>query len=171
MSTTSAVGRGVRRGRRRAKNSEWVEYAGRIGHVAKGVSYALIAVLALQVAFGERSQTSDREGVLREVAGKSFGMWALYALAVGFAGYAFWQFVRAFFDRSQDGTDAKGLAKRAHHAGVGVIYTGSAIAAVSLARGSRSGTGGDEKTETARVLDWPFGQWIVGIAEIGRAHV
>ena len=58
---------------RRAGQSDWVEWAGRFGHVAKAVSYALIAILALQVAFGQRSQTSDRQGVLREVAGKPFG--------------------------------------------------------------------------------------------------
>jgi hypothetical protein len=133
-----------------------------VGHVAKGVSYALIAVLALQVAFGERARPGDREGVLRELAASSFGTAALVALAVGFGAYAFWQFVRAVLDRGNDGSGAKGLAKRARHAVVGVIYTASAVAAVSLALGSRSGGGGNEREETARVLGWPFGQWIVG---------
>jgi hypothetical protein len=163
------AGRRARRARGHARNAAWVGWAGRIGHVAKGVSYALIAILALQVAFGDRAAPSDRQGVLREVAGTSFGTYALYALAVGFAAYAFWQLVRAVLDRDGDGTDPKGLGKRAHHAGVGVIYVASAIAAVSLAVGSRSGpaTGGDERAETAKVLDWPFGQWIVGAVGVG----
>jgi hypothetical protein len=154
----------TRRARSKAKNARWVEWAGRVGHVAKGVSYALIAVLALQVAFGDRAQPSDRQGVLREVAGASFGTAALVVLAIGFAAYAFWQFVRAVLDRDDDGTDPKGLGKRAHHLLVGGIYAASAAAAVSLAMGSRSGpaAGGDERAETARVLDWPFGRWIVG---------
>jgi hypothetical protein len=154
---------GVQRSGRRLKHSPWVERAGRVGHVAKGVSYCLIAVLALQVAFGERRQPRDREGVLREIAGGSFGTTVLILLALGFLAYAFWQFVRTVLDRSDDGTDAKGLAKRAHHGIVGVIYTGSAIAALSLALGSRSGGRGNEKAETARVLEWPLGRWIVGI--------
>jgi hypothetical protein len=150
----------------RAGQHDWVEKAGRIGHIAKAISYGLIAILALQVAFGQGGETTDRQGVLREVAGKSFGTAALWALAIGFAAYAFWQFVRAVLDRDGDGTDAKGLAKRGQHALIGAIYTASAVAAVSLAIGSRSGSGGSEKEETARVLEWPGGQWIVGIVGV-----
>lgn len=173
MSTTRAArsrsGRGSSGGRaaRRAGQSDWVEWAGRFGHVAKGVSYALIAILALQVAFGERAQTSDRQGVLREVASKPFGTAALWAMAVGFVGYAVWEFARAALDRDHKGTDAKGSAKRVKCAVVGVIYVASAVAAISLAQGSSSGTGGNEQAETATVLDWPAGQWIVGIVGIG----
>jgi hypothetical protein len=158
--------RGVRSG---ATRTRWIEWAGRAGHVAKAVSYALIGVLALQVAFGERAQTSDRQGVLREVAGSSFGTGALIALAIGFAAYALWEFVRAAFDRSNEGSDAKGLAKRGRCAVVGAIYVASAVAAVALARGSRSGgggSGGNEQAETARVLEWPGGRWIVGIVGV-----
>lgn len=171
MSTVDAVAGGVRRARRSGndvKDSRWFAWAGRIGHVAKAVSYAAIAVLALQVAFGDRARPQDREGILRELAGQSFGKTVLWVLAVGFGCYALWQFVRAALDRSRDGTDAEGLAKRAHHLGVGVIYVGSTIAAVSLATGGSGssggagGAGGNEKAETAKVLDWPGGQWIVG---------
>ena len=150
------------RARNQASRSGWVEWAGRVGHLAKGVSYALIAVLALQVAFGERARPGDREGVLREVASSFFGTAALVALAVGFAAYALWQFVRAVLDRGGEGDDPKGLAKRVKHAVVGAIYTVSAVTAVSLAVGSHSGSGGNERAETARVLSWALGQWIVG---------
>jgi hypothetical protein len=160
-SRVSFAGSG-RRAKSQVRNSDGVEWAGRAGHVAKAVSYALIALLSLQVALGDRAEPKDRQGVLRELAGKSFGTAALVALAIGFAGYALWQFVRAAFDRSNDGTDAKGWAKRAHHAGVGAIYVGSAVIAASLVMGSGSSGGGDEKEETAKVLDWPLGPWIVG---------
>lgn len=155
--------RGVRSG---AARSRWIEWAGRAGHVAKAVSYGLIGVLALQVAFGDRAQTSDREGVLREVAGSSFGTGALIALAIGFAAYALWEFARAAFDRSHEGSRPKGLGTRAQYAVAGAVYVTSAIAAVTLARGSRSGSGGDEQAETARVLEWPGGQWIVGVVAV-----
>ena len=87
-------------------------------------------------------------------------------LAVGFACYALWQFMRAILDRSNDGSDAKGLAKRAQHAVIGVIYVASAVAVVSLAQGSSSGSGGNEQAETAKVLEWPGGRWIVGIGGV-----
>jgi hypothetical protein len=152
-----------------ARHGGGVELAGRLGHVAKAASYALIAILALQVALGDRAQPEDRQGVLRELAGQPFGTAALIALAVGFAGYAVWQFMRAIFDRSNDGDDAKGWAKRAHHAGVGAIYVGSAAIAISLVVGSRSAGGGSEKEETAKVLDWPMGPWLVGAVGVAIA--
>jgi Domain of Unknown Function (DUF1206) len=157
MATTASR---VRANARSAGQSDWVERAGRIGLVAKGVSYALIGVLALQVALGQRRQTSDRQGVLRQLATESWGPWALGALAVGFAGYALWRFVDAALDRQGDGTDAKGLAKRAKAFGVGVIYVASAAAAVSLLMSDKP-SGGNEKQETARALEWPGGRWIV----------
>jgi Domain of Unknown Function (DUF1206) len=158
------------------KDSRWVAWAGRIGHIAKAVSYAAIAVLALQVAFGDRAEPEDRQGVLRELSTQTFGKTVLWVLAVGFGAYALWQFVRAFLDRSRDGSDTEGLAKRAHHLGVGVIYVASTIAAVSLARGSSGSSGGgagagagggDEKAETATVLEWPGGRWIVAAVALG----
>jgi len=157
----------VRRTERRMKDSRWVEWAGRIGHVAKGVSYGLIAVLALQVAFGDRRQPRDREGVLRELTGSSFGTAVLIVLALGFFAYALWQFACLVLDRTDEGSGPKGLAKRARHGGVGVLYAASAIVAVSLALGSDTGSGGNEKAETALVFDWPFGRWIVAGVGLG----
>ena len=45
-------------------------------------------------------------------------------MAIGFVGYAVWEFARAVLDRRNDGNDAKGLAKRAKCAVVGAIYVG-----------------------------------------------
>jgi hypothetical protein len=157
---------------RRARRSDWVERAGRLGLVAKGVSYALIGILALQVALGQRGQTADRQGVLRQLASESWGPAALVALALGFAGYALWRLCDALLDRGGEGDDASGLAKRAKALGVGAIYVASAVVAVSLVVSSRPSGGagsGDESRETARVLDWPAGRWIVLAVAAGFA--
>lgn len=148
---------------------DWVELAGRIGLVAKGASYALIGILALQLVLGRGGKTTDRQGVLRQLATESWGPFALAALAVGFAGYALWRFYDAAFDRQGDGTDAEGLAKRAKSFGVAAVYVASTVAAVSLltSRSSSAGGGGNEKQETARVLDWPGGRWIVLAVALG----
>jgi Domain of Unknown Function (DUF1206) len=157
MSTMTA-----RRAGRAAAQSVWVERAGRVGLVAKGVSYALIGVLAIQIPLGQGGQAADRQGVLHRLATESWGGAALMALAIGFAGYALWRFTDAAFDRQGEGTDATGVAKRVKSLGVAVLYTASAVAAFSLVRSSRStATGGNEQEETARVLEWPAGRWIV----------
>jgi hypothetical protein len=152
---------------RAAAHGDWVERAGRVGLVAKGVSYAIIGVLALQMALGQGGQAADRQGVLRQLASESWGEIALFALAFGFAGYALWRFADAVFDRQSKGDDAGGLAKRAKSFGIGVIYTASAVAAVALVRSASSDTGGNEQEETARVFEWPAGRWIVLAVAVG----
>ena len=96
------------------------------------MSYALIGILALQIPLGQGGQAADRQGVLRQLATESWGKAALVGLAIGFAGYALWRFAEAVFDRGDEGTDAKGLAKRARSFGIGVLYAVSAAAAYPL---------------------------------------
>lgn len=146
---------------RAAASSHWIERAGRVGLVAKAVSYAIIGALALQIPLGQGGAAADRQGVLRHIAGESWGTAALVALVIGFAAYALWRFADALFDRQHAGDGAKGLAKRAKSFGAGVVYAASAAAAYALVRSASSDTGGNETEETARVLEWPAGRWIV----------
>lgn len=165
----STAAQRIRTTGRVAGQGAWVEWAGRAGLVAKGVSYALIGVLAIQIPLGQGGQATDRRGVLRQLATEDWGPAALIALAVGFACYALWRVIEAFADRQHEGRDAKGLAKRARSLGLGVLYAASAAAAVALIRSGSSAAagGGDEKQETARVLDWPAGRWIVLAVGLG----
>jgi hypothetical protein len=159
MSTVTSA---TRRAGRNAAHGDWIERAGRVGLIAKAASYALIGVLAIQIPLGQGGQAADRQGALRQVATESWGKAALIALTVGFAAYAVWRFAEALFDRGGEGRDAKGLAKRARSFGIGLLYTASAVVAWSLMSSSQSSAGsGNEQQETARVLDWPAGRWIV----------
>lgn len=157
MATMTARGAGPA-----AAQTDWIERAGRVGLVAKGVSYALIGLLALQVALGQRGSTEDRQGVLRELASEPWGAAALVTLAVGFGAYALWCLANGLLDRQREGRDASGLATRAKSLGLAVLYGATAVAAVMLVLStSASGSGSDEQEETARVLEWPAGRWIV----------
>jgi Domain of Unknown Function (DUF1206) len=151
---------------KRAAKSPWVEWAGRLGLVAKGMIYALVGGLALAVPLGLGGKASDKEGALRTVAAQPYGEFLLIALAVGFACYAIWRFVEAFLDRGDEGTGLKGIAKRIGYLGRGLLYAGSCFVAISLVAGLGSG-GSDEKEETAKVIDWPLGRWIVGAVGAG----
>src|SRR4051812_18352549 len=94
---------------RRAAQSPWVERLARIGLVAKGVLYAVVAILAVKVALGGREESPDRHGALRTIAEQPFGKWLLILLAIGLAGYALWRLTQAILDRDHEGGDAKGL--------------------------------------------------------------
>ena len=68
--------------------SRWVERSGRVGLATKGVSYLLVAIIALKVAAGGGDQAEDRQGALRTLADEPFGWLLLVLVAAGFAAYA-----------------------------------------------------------------------------------
>jgi Domain of Unknown Function (DUF1206) len=151
---------------RHAAHGVWVEGAGRLGLFAKGVSFVLVAILAIQVAVGAGGKPADRQGALDAIADEPFGWLPLILLAVGFAGYALWRFAQTFADRDREGDDPVGLAKRAGDFAKGLLYAGFAVLAAMLVAGSDSG-GSEEDTTTSWILDLPLGRWIVGAVGLG----
>ena len=156
---------------RRAGKSPWVERLGRIGLVAKGVIYAVVGLLAIQVARGGRSESPDRAGALRTIAEQRFGEGLLVLLASGLAAYALWRFAQAILDRDSEGEGPKGLVKRAAALGKAAWYAVLCGLTVSTLLGSGSGDSNEQQT-TAGVFDRPFGRYLVyaaGLAFIGAA--
>jgi formate hydrogenlyase subunit 3/multisubunit Na+/H+ antiporter MnhD subunit len=150
---------------KQAGQSKEIGWAGRLGLVAMGVSYGLVAVLAIELALGRGGKATDRQGALQTLAHDSLGRLVVILLAVGFGGYAVWRFAEAFLDRGDEGTGPKGLAKRVGYLGRGLIYAGLCVTAVAILLGSSGSS--SEKKETAWVLDWPAGRWIVGAVGAG----
>ncbi|MGW1880478.1 DUF1206 domain-containing protein [Streptomyces sp. NPDC001975] len=165
MATGSATARG--RGQvRRAANSKAIAAAARAGFVARGVIYALIGVLSLRIAFSGGGKQADRGGAIAEIAQKPFGTVLLWMLGVALAGMALWRLSEAAF--GQAGPDGGKPGKRAMAAGRSVFYGFVAYSVLSYAAGDKSsGSGSSDKNSqdvTAKALDWPGGQWIVGVA-------
>ena len=152
ISTLKTTARGV-----------WVEGAGRAGLVAKGVSFVLVGILALQVAVGAGGEPEDRQGALDAVAEKPFGWILILLLAIGFGGYALWRFAQAVFDREREGDDAVGVAKRIGDFAKGVLYAALAVVAISVIAGNEAGGSEEEDAVTSWVLGLPFGRAFVGI--------
>ena len=149
----------------------WYAVLARTGLVAKGVSYGIVGILAIKLAFGDGGKATSRAGALHSLAGQTFGKVMLALLALGFAAYAIWRFVQAVAEREDAGDgEAKGAAKkwgkRAGYVGRGLVYAGLTASTVKILFGS----GGDESQSdkahktTAMVLSWPAGTWLAGIA-------
>ena len=105
---------------RQAANSEWLDRAARLGFLAKGLVYALIGVLAFQVAMGDQ-QRADQKGALQAIAAKPGGSVVLWLMVLGFLAYAVWRFSEAAFgpagrDRREEAhREAPGLRDQRRH--------------------------------------------------------
>jgi uncharacterized protein DUF1206 len=155
----------IAQARDQVENAAWLNALARVGLVAKGVSYALVGVLAIKLAADSGGKATSRQGALHTLAQHSFGKFVLVVLAFGFAAYAIWRFAQAFFDKNNDGDGAKGLAKRAGYFGRGAIYAGLTYSTIKILSGSAEQSQNQKAHKTAAtVLSWPAGKWLVGAA-------
>jgi cbb3-type cytochrome oxidase subunit 3 len=145
---------------RQAANSEPLNKAARLGFVAKGVVYALIGVLAFQIALGD-NERADQKGALQKVAEQPFGTLVLWLMFIGFIAYALWRFSEALWGRRDETDEKKRTIKRIGSAANGVIYLSLGILALRTATGSSSSS---QSGWTAKVLDQTGGRTIIVIA-------
>jgi len=149
---------------RKAVNTPVVEALARAGYVARGLVYALIGLLAAQLAFSSGGKITDQQGALQILGGQPFGKILLILVAIGLVGYALWGVIRALLDPLGRGSDAKGLMERAGFLLSAVSYGALAVVAFNGAMGvAKADAGGGPQDLSAQLLSKPFGPWLVGI--------
>ena len=142
----------------------WIRRFGRFGYMAKGVVYGMIGVLAALAAFGPGGDTTGTSGALQSIAEMPFGEVLLWIIGIGLIGYIVWDFIKAIKDPENEGSDAKGLIKRTGYFISGIIYANLAFGAIKLASHTGNAGGGDsERTMSAKLMEQPFGVWLVGL--------
>jgi Domain of Unknown Function (DUF1206) len=139
----------------------------RWGLVSKGALYVIVGAIAADVAIGGGGRVQDREGALAASADGTLGKVLVGVVAVGLLGYAIWRFIQAFLGRPLEGGEKEGFAKRIGYLGRGIWYLGLFGIAVSALIGANESSGGKEDRFTARVLELPFGRWIVAGIGLG----
>ena len=164
-----------------APAAPWIEWFARVGYAAKALLYTVVGVLALQSALGNGGETTGSRGALTTLVRQDFGTLILVVIAAGLFGYAAWRIIEAILDPEHRGTSAKGLALRTSFAVRGIVHAALGLQAVRLATGTARGRGHAVEAWTARLLDAPFGRWLVvgvglavggyGIYQLYRAWV
>jgi hypothetical protein len=150
----------------------WIERVARFGFAARGLVYILVGLLAAGAAAGMGSRATDPHGALRAVGRQPLGTAFLVVLGCGLAAYAVWRFLQAGLDLERKGSSVRALAVRASFVVSGLGHAGLAFTAASLAIGLREGRSDVVRTSVRRVLDEPYGRWLVaavGLAVIGTA--
>jgi Domain of Unknown Function (DUF1206) len=144
---------------RQARDSKTLDVAVRVGLVAYGIVHLLIAWLALQLAFGTSEGSANSNGAMRQLAEQSYGPVLLWLIAVGFAALAIWQVTEAIWGHTRE-EGKKRTFKRIGSAGRVVIYASLGYSAAQVAVGDK--TGSNKDALTARIMDLPFGRFLVG---------
>jgi Domain of Unknown Function (DUF1206) len=144
----------------RIARSSWVGWLGRIGFAAQGTSFVIIAVLALELAFGGRGRLIDPRGAFAVLAEQSWTRALLVLLAIGFAAYALWRLAQALFDRGGMGSAPSGVGRRLIQLGQAVLYGLLAASATRVLFGFHGQ--GSPKHAAAGMLGWPAGPELVG---------
>lgn len=146
---------------RRATSSRPMEVLTRVGLACRGVLYALIGIVAVQIAFGDASQEADKSGAISTLAGLPFGSVLLWIMAVGFAALALWQASEALFGHGKALDRVEAVARTGVYA---LVF--ATLLSVLTAHGAPSD---DQKSQdlTAKLLDLPGGPFIVGAIGLG----
>ena len=148
---------------RRAADNPWAERFARLGLGARGVLYIVLGILTFRVAFGHSGDQASQKGALQEIAAQPGGQVLVWIVAIGLIGYSLWRLASAALGPVADpvATDAK---QRVKALAEGIGYGAVAIIAVKVATGSGSSSSGGGQKQTATVLSWPGGQFLVGLA-------
>jgi hypothetical protein len=146
----------------RAANSKPLEYLVRGGFVMYGVIHLLIAWLAVQVAVGGSSKSSDQSGALQDLVSKPFGKTLVVIAVIGLIALAIWQAFEAAI--GQTGMDGKReLAERVVSGARTVIYLSFAWTGIKVLQGSNSSTGDSQEKGASALMDNSGGRWLVGL--------
>jgi hypothetical protein len=147
---------------RQVARSEPVKVGARIGLVAYGITYLLVAWLALQVAFGTGGgEQTDQNGAFQTIAGQSFGQVLLWVLVVGFVAVALWRLEQTIFPSAGRGNAKDQVMKRVENGVRAAVFVALAVIAARTAAGS--GEAGTGQEAAAGVLGWPGGRFLVGL--------
>ncbi len=165
MTTTGRSGGEAKRAAHQAQQSEKLDWLASAGLVAFGVVHLLIGWLAVQLALGDREGAASSTGALKQLAEQPFGKVMVWLVALGMLLLVIWQGIEAAVGHRDADSDTKRLYKRAVSAGKAVVYAVIAVSAVRVATGSSSGGGTD--STTAKLMDLPGGQLIVGAIGLG----
>jgi hypothetical protein len=133
------------------------------------VLYAVVGLLALQVASGHTDDRADQRGAIETVASQPFGRGLLLVLTIGLAFHCAWRLLLAYRGDPGD-DDAKEWIKRAGHLGRALIYGWFTVTAARVLVESDGGSGGEHQKAASKALDWPGGELVlitVGVVVIG----
>ena len=143
-----------------------IERLARLGYACIGIVYMIVGGFAVAAGLDERSAAGSQKDAFALILRQPFGRVILFVIALGLTGYTLWRFVSAVSDDERRGSGAKGIAIRIASFFRGLVYAVIAFGVVRMATHHGGGEGGEQQTQhwTAKLMEAPFGRWILAIA-------
>jgi Domain of Unknown Function (DUF1206) len=150
------------RAARRTANSKTLDRLARLGLLCRAILYALIGVLALQIALGSGGEEADKGGAIKTVAEQPFGTGLLWLMVLGLTALVAWQLWNALVGATK-------ALERFESAARAVVYAIVVVSVLSLLLRGSSGESGDEQSQdfTRSMLELPGGVLLVVAAGAG----
>ncbi len=171
MSSQVRSGENAGRQARQAADSKPVRTLGRVGLAAYGLVNLLFAYLAAKVAFsgggGGGGGNASKQGALQTLAGQPGGGILLWVITIGLVALAVWQLAEAGVGYGYATSSKRRTFRRLGSAGKAIAFGALAFSAGKIAAGGSSSSGGKQKTITAKILELPGGQILVGLVGLG----
>jgi hypothetical protein len=168
MTSTTArrASRTAGRAARRARSSDWLERSARVGLIARGVFYLLLAGLSARLAFAGGGRQADPNGALGTVVAQPLGEIVVALAAAGFLCFAAVRLVVAV-DAGTNRRD-EGWWEVVRPSAEALMYAAIAVFTVAFVLGNHSqGSEQSHRGMTARVLEAPAGRFAVGALGVG----
>ena len=143
------------------RDSTWLDRGIRFGMVVYGVVHLIVAWLAIQLALGQHQANASQKGAMQTLAHQTFGPLLLWLIAVGMFVLTIWRVLEVFVGH-QEYDGGKRWRKRAVSAFKAVLYGYIGFLALEYAIGSGSSSGSGTSSYTAKLMNQPYGRWIVG---------
>ena len=148
--------------------SEKFNWLVRVGYFSRAILYFVLGLIALTSA-GRISEGTN--GIFGAIEDYPAGTVILWLIVVGLIAYALFRFASLFFDIENNGSDAKGWAKRLGHGGSGIAHLALAYSAYEFAssQGGGSGgggSGGGAQQAASGILSFEFGGIVLGLLGI-----
>lgn len=144
----------------------WVPPVARVGYAAKGVVYMLLGYIAFKAGLAS-GEPQGAAGALQSLVDERGGHLMLMLIAAGLLAHVVWRLVQALLDPEHHERDSKRIFMRMFYALSAVIYASLAYTAWQLANLGRADGGNGTEIWIARLLDKPFGTWLVMAAGLG----
>lgn len=154
-------------------SSEPFRWVVRAGFVARGITYTVIAALALAlvVGIGVPASSASPQGALALIVSAPLGQVAVGLIAAGLLAYAIWKLALAARGRGPEGGGGHSVGDRLANLGGGLIYVVFFAVAVAVLTGSTGNGAGQTQRTAGELFSLPAGEVVCAIAALALIGV